>query len=153
MNSNLKCDLHSPRATKARLAVPFDNRPLRLLAWLLVVASLLGWIWGVFIQHQMIAHLLFAISGSLAIPLFWYYGELKELAPSRAIASATDISEVLSRRLLAKLRKGMTPQDLAKLVSKEQGGYFFGARFGVGPEFLLELSSAVADKTDIVWQN
>jgi ATP-dependent Clp protease ATP-binding subunit ClpC len=150
--NNIKCDLHSPRAKKARFGAPFDTQALRVLTWVLVVASLLGWAWGVFIQHQMVAHLLFAISGSLAIPLFWYYGELKELAPSQAVNNTSDLSDIISRRLLAKLRANMSPQDLAKLVSKEQGGYFFGARFAIGPDFLQDYSSSDIAHTEHVWQ-
>lgn len=151
MNSEVKINLHSPRAQKARFGVSFDSQPLRGLLWSLVLACLASWAWLVFVEHIMAAHLLFAFSGTLAIPLFWYYGELKELAPELSPTS-TDVSDVLSRRLLAKIRADMSPQDLAKIAAKEQGGYFFGARFAIGPDFLQSLSSQDPIMSQHVWQ-
>jgi len=146
------CNLDSPRAAKARFGVPFDSRPIRLFLWFVMMTSLVGWFWSVFLQHQMVGHLLFGLSGTLAVLLFWYYGELKELAPSQTIDETHDLSSVLSRRLLARLKKDMTPVDLAKVVADQQGAYFYGARFGIGKEFLQELSSKDKDATIAVWQ-
>lgn len=151
MNNEIRCDLHSPRAAKARFGIPFDSRLIRSMLWVLIVGGLLVWAWAVFIEGIMAAHLLFGISGTLAIPLFWYYGELKELAPSTD-TTTRDISQVLSRRLLAKLRKDMAPKDLAKLVANEQGGHFFRARYAIGPDFLEGLSSSDPSQTNFVWQ-
>ncbi|MEO5627397.1 MAG: ATP-dependent Clp protease ATP-binding subunit [Candidatus Saccharimonadales bacterium] len=151
--AQISCNLQSPRAAKARFGVPFDAKLIRVLVWLVVLGSLVGWFWGVFIQHQLVAHLLFALSGTLAIPLFWYYGELKELAPIYRDGQTIDISDLLSRRMLAKMRKDMTPQDLAKMVANQQGAYFFGARFGVGPNLIQNFSSQDPAQLDTVWQN
>jgi len=151
MNTGVVCNLQSPRAKKSRFAAPFDNKVFRMVLWTFLLLNLLGWVWGVFIQHQMLAHLLFAFSGTLAIPLFWYYGELKDLTPGSA-SQINDITDILSRRLLSKLRTGMSPQDLANLVAKEQGGYFFASRFAIGPDIMQQLTSDDPTHTDAVWQ-
>ncbi|MDQ5972697.1 MAG: ATP-dependent Clp protease ATP-binding subunit ClpC [Patescibacteria group bacterium] len=153
MNPSLHFNLQSPRATKARFGKIFDSQPVRLITWLGVLLSLFFWFWGVFIEHQLVAHLLFALSGTLAMPLFWYYGELKELPPVSSIDSVSDVSDVLSRRLLAKARANMSPQEIAKMISNEQGAYFYRARFAIGPEFLQNLSSQDTAQSAVVWQN
>lgn len=152
MSITSNCDLKSPRAVKARFAAPFDSQPVRLLLWVLSVGSLLGWVWGVFVVHQMAAHLLFGVSGVIAIPLFWYYGELKALPPTHDLAGATDICQVLSRRLLAKLRDHMSPQDLAKMLAKEDGTFFFASRFAIGSDMLEGVSSTEVAATGLVWE-
>ncbi len=152
MNDGLTLHLNSPRAAKARFARLFDSKAMRWLGWLLVVASLTGWVWGAFIEHQMLAHLLLVVAGVVALVLFWYYGELKGLPPTQEITAATDMSAVLSRHLLAKLHKDMLPKDLAKLVEHEQGAYFFGARFALGSDFLQTTASAETSQTPVVWQ-
>jgi ATP-dependent Clp protease ATP-binding subunit ClpC len=150
--SQLTYNPHNPRAQKARLAAMLDNKPLRWLLWLVLWAGLGGWIWGVFLQHQMLAHLLLALASLPIMLLFWYYGELRKLPPTEAIDQATDVSSILSRRLLAKMKPKATPIDLAKIVEKEQGGMFYAARFGIGPAFLQQLSSNDATQTAVVWE-
>ncbi len=152
MNTEPVCNLHNPRAVKARFGALFENRAIRMVLWTVIVASLAGWVWAVFLQHQIIGHLLFGISGSLAIPLFWYYGELKELLPTQDVATATDVSSLLSHHLLSKIKKQMSPQDLAKMVAKEQGAYFFGARFGIGADILQGGSSQDPTGAAEVWR-
>lgn len=151
MNNSLHCDLNSPRAIKARFGAPFDKQPIRVLLWLTIVSCLVVWGWAIFIEHQVAGHLLLGVAGSLLVPLIWYYGELKELAPTTD-TTATDISQVLSRRLLAKLGNNMSPQDLAKMLSKEEGAHFFRARYAIGPEFLEGLSSNDPNQSAVVWQ-
>jgi len=152
MNPGASIDLHSPRAIKARFGAPFDTWLVRVLLWCGIGATLFGWFWSVFFLHQMAGHLLFGLSGILVMPLFWYYGELKELAPGQAVGTTQEISQILSRRLLAKVQSNMTPQDLAKMVAKEQGAYFFGARFAIGPEILQNMSATDAAASAVVWQ-
>lgn len=150
--SGATIDLHNARAVKARFGAPFDTWLVRVLLWVGIGATLFGWVWGVFALHQMAAHLLFGLSGFLAMPLLWYYGELKELAPGQAVGTTQEISQILSRRLLAKVRANMSPQDLAKMLAKEQGAYFFAARFAIGPEILQNTSATDAAASAVVWQ-
>lgn len=101
----------------------------------------------------MLAHLVLIVSSFVAIPLFWYYGELKELAPIFRESPDIDISDILSRRMLAKVKKGMSPKDFAKMIEHEQGAYFFRARFAIGPDFLQNLSSQDPAHTELMWRN
>lgn len=149
--SDVTLNLRSARAVKARLAKPFDSKPLRLLLWLLVASLLAVWGWAVFFEHLTTAHLLLALAAFLASALFWYYGELNKLPPSEDIAAVTDISAVVSRSVLARLRKDMSPMDLAKILATEQGGYFYGARFAVGKDFLQENVLEEVSATSLVW--
>lgn len=153
MSDNITFNYKSSRAVKARFARPFDNKPFRLLLWLLVAISVLVWTWGVFFEHQLSAHLLLVIPGILLFVLMWYYGELKDLPPATDIQTATEVSDVLSRRLLARVRPDMSPQDLAKMIQDEQGAYFFGGRFAVGRDLLQDTASEYATDTPEVWRN
>lgn len=152
MNPSIDCNLHSHRAVKARFSVALDSKPIRTLLWLVIVSSLLVWVWAIFMEHQMVAHLLLTVAGMLTILLCWYYGELRDLPATKPTADITDMSQVLDRRLLAKLKPGMSPKDVARIVATEQGGYFFAARFAIGKEFLQSLLPADAAATSAVWQ-
>lgn len=150
MNDNLICNPKSARGTKARFAHHFDSGPIRKLLWAIVFACLAGWVW-LLLQDATIANLLLAPAGIIATALLWYSGELKTLAPSEPLTSARDISSVVSRRLLAQLKSDMTPKQLAAIVGKEEGGRFFGARFGIGAEILVDLSADDIGSTALVW--
>lgn len=150
--STIQCDLSSSRAAKARFARILDSKPLRYLLWLVILSALCIWGWLVFVEHQPVAHLLLAVAGSLSVLVLWYYGELKELAAVQPTATVTDMSQVLDRRLLARIKPNMTPQDIARIVSTEQGGYFFAARFAIGKEFLQNMLPTTVDVTPLVWQ-
>ena len=142
----------SQRAAKARFGVVLDKKALRVLAWVVVSLCLLGWIWGAYLDHSMAYHLLFALAGTVSMLLFWYYGELADLPPTTSIGQAKDVNTVLSRHLLAKLRPGMSPRAIAKIVAHQSGGYFFGARFGLGADFLESISSDDPKDTEAVWR-
>lgn len=149
--SQLNCDLKSDRAVKAHFGVALDSKSLRWMLWLFLWFGLLGWLYGVFGVHIMAAHLLLVVAAAAFVILFWYYGELNRLVPSVPLEQATDISDVLSRRLLAKMKPNASPLDLAKIVAVEQGGYFFAARFGIGPDYLQQFSSNDPAQTAVVW--
>ncbi|MEO8785145.1 MAG: AAA family ATPase, partial [Candidatus Saccharimonadales bacterium] len=139
------------RAAKARFARFFDAKWLRVILWILELISLIAWFWWALIDHQMVAHLLFGLSGSIAVLLFWYYGELMELEPAQAINNANDVRLVLERHLLARLKPNMTPAQLAKLVERQPGGYFFASRYGLGQDFLQTVCATSGD-CNAVWQ-
>lgn len=152
MNS-LSFNPANPRVTKAKVSLWFDNAGLRKLLWLVILAAAGGWVWLVFIQHNTLGHLLVAAAGFLTTLLFWYRGELRDLKPSESINSTQDIASVLDRKVLARLKPDMSPYDLANIVAKQPGGYFYASRFGVGPEFLQKLSSKETVTTNLVWQS
>lgn len=138
--NELSCNVHSQRAQKARVSLVFDNRFIRFLLWLLTVGTFGVWIWLVFIEHMPASHILLGVSGISAMFLFWYYGELKDLKPTQPLDKVDDLSAVLSRHILGKLRDNTTPKELAAIVAKRPGGMFFGARYGISPDFLAHAS-------------
>jgi ATP-dependent Clp protease ATP-binding subunit ClpC len=152
MNS-LSYDRHNPRVAKAKVSVAFDSAVLRKSLWLVAFVALASWVWLVFFQHNTIGHLLLIGVGVISTFLFWYYGELVDLQPSESIASTRDIANVLDRKILAQLKPDMSPYDLAVIVAKQPGGFFYASRFGVGPEFLQNLSSKDPVTTSFVWQS
>lgn len=152
MNS-LSYDPKNPRVAKAKAARWFDSGAVRKLLWLLVLIGLGGWGWLVFVQHVVPAHLLLIPVGMILTLVFWYYGELRSLKSTELLTGTRDIANVLDRKLLAQLKPTMSPYDLAVLVAKQPGGYFYASRFGIGPEFLQNLSSKEPVTTSLVWQS
>ncbi len=144
---------NSDRAKKARIALKFDSSFFRSILLLIVVSSIVCWAVFVFAQHIVIAHLLLGVAGSILFVLLWYYGELADLRPQASIVDADDISLILDRKILAYIKSDkLSPKQLAQLVSTRTGGQFFAARYGIGPEFLVTLSSDDPATMPIIWQ-
>jgi len=143
----------NPRVIKAKASVVFDSAMVRKSLWLLALSAAAAWVWFVYFEHLLVGHLLIMVVGVVGMALFWYYGELRNLVASESIANAKDISSVLDRQVLARLRADMSPYDLAVIVAKQPGGNFYAARFGVGPQFLQSLSSKETVTTSLVWQS
>jgi hypothetical protein len=141
MNETLICDLSSARARKARFGRHFDNDLLRRLLWVVAIALLGAWGWLVFMQNLQVAHFLCIPVGILATILLWYNGELKNLKPTQSIVGVVDVAQVLDRQILAQLKDDMSPKDIAKIMTDQTGGYFYGSRYAVGPTFIQQLSS------------
>lgn len=141
-----------PRAQKARFALILASKTTRVMVLLATLALLAGWLWLIFMNDLVVGHLLLGLAGGLLTLLFWYYGELHELKPTAALDATQDMADVLERDVLARLQAEVTPQQLADIVKKLPGGYFFGARYGIGPEFLHDLSSNDPVTTKLVWQ-
>lgn len=151
MNS-LSYNPKNPRVVKSRVSLWFDSKLLRKALWLLALIAIAAWVWLVFFRQLPAAHLLIGFTGVIATLLFWYYGELRNLQATEPIANTRDIAHVLDRRILARLRPDMSPHDLALIMAKQPGGYFYTSRFAVGPEFLQNLSSKETVTTNLVWQ-
>ena len=81
--------------------------------------------------------------------LMWYKYELAELPPAKE--AQPTMHGQLAGDVLGHLPSNPTPQNLAEIVMSQNGGLFFVARFGVGPNFLTELSSHLPDNTAVVW--
>lgn len=151
--SQLTCNLKSDRARKARFATSFDNKMMRRVVWALIIISLLCWGWLVFFESIAAAYLIFLFVGPMMTLLLWYNGELRTLKPTQNINQVSDVSQVLDRQILAKLKDNMSPKDIAKVIAKQNGSFFFGARFGIGPTFVEQLSSDHPGASIKIWQN
>ncbi len=153
MNDQLVCDLTSDRARKARVAKILDHQILRLMMFLVVALSSVLWVWLFFIEARPEAHFLLVFVGLCAVPIIWYFGELKTLKPEASLTEVKDISQILDRKLLSELHTELTPKKLSAIVSTLQGGRFYANRFAIGPDFLSNLSSDQVTEMPGVWRN
>lgn len=149
----LVCNLNSSRAKKARFGAPFDNRALRIGFGVIIITLLVAWGWFAMFQGVIVAHLLLVLVGPLAVMLIWYNGELKHLPATQPMTNVTDASQVISRHILALLKPNMSPKDIAKIMSKQRGGYFYASRFGVSAAFIQQLSNDDQRSTVKIWHN
>jgi ATP-dependent Clp protease ATP-binding subunit ClpC len=62
-----------------------------------------------------------------------------------------DIAALLSSEVLGRLPVEPTPQDLALSAMQTPGGQFFAGRYGIGPNFLSQISSTQTQDTVMVW--
>jgi ATP-dependent Clp protease ATP-binding subunit ClpC len=93
-----------------------------------------------------------ALVGIAALPLMlklWYEHDLKQLP---AIKDSQAIDGVLSSDVLGLLGKNPSPRAIATAVGAVQSGQFFGARFGITPRFLQDISSEDPATTPAIWQ-
>lgn len=135
------------RAAKAR----FGQRMLRpVRQFLLPIAGvmLLGGVALVFLEYT----IGWLVIGLVAVPAMlheWWQGELHHLPTGKDTPA---ISALLSGDVLGVLPENPTPHDIALAVGKVQGGLFFALRFGITPNFLLNIAPKDATLTDMVWQ-
>ena len=141
-------DYKNARAVKARFGFkvlkPWRVGLIALAAILLVggitlivMGSSIGW----------------ALIGFSAIPWMfyeWWTGELHHLESGK---DAPAIHALLSGDILSQLPLHPTPHDIATATGQVQGGYFFGLRFGITPNFLLNIATDDPTATQTVWQH
>lgn len=151
MNDSLTCNYASVRSQKARIAQLLDRKVLRQLIGLCGVIAFVGCGWFVIFEDNTLGNLLLIIIGLAAMTLVWYYGELRHLATNTTLNEVRDVSQVLDRRVLAFIKGSTTPQQLARIVSTQPGGYFFAARYGIGKDFLINLSADDEGSMGLVW--
>jgi ATP-dependent Clp protease ATP-binding subunit ClpA len=143
---NIKFNHSSMRSEKARISVMFTNNWLIVLKIVVVVLLINGIFMLVFRSA-----LGWAFVGLSAIPAMiveWYNGELKHIPSAK---NPKTIDDVLSGEILGRLSKNPSPREVATIVSKVPGGYFFAVRFGIGSQFLQELTSADSAEMQKVW--
>ncbi|MDZ7744658.1 MAG: AAA family ATPase [Candidatus Saccharibacteria bacterium] len=148
----LGIDFASDRAAKARVAAVFDIKPLRALLWVIAIASSIAWLGLLVWANQPLAHLIALPITFSVMPLFWYYGELRSLEPTASLDQADDVSQILDRRMLAKIRRDTTPQQLCEVIAKQPGGYFFGSRYGIAYDMLRTGLSDKSEDMATFWQ-
>ncbi len=140
--------LFNPQSHRARLArfghilsawvLPLQVLTVVLLILgiaLIVIGSAFGWIF----------------IGLSAIPAMigeWYVRELKEVPRTK---NGTRVDDLIDSEILGLLPSQPSPQNIAAIVGKVNGGFFFAARFGVGGSFLEQLVSTNRDDTTAVW--
>jgi ATP-dependent Clp protease ATP-binding subunit ClpC len=142
-------DYHNMRAQKARFAVTLGKPTVRYgimgaVGLLFVVGAAM-----VIASRQAYGVIIAGLSVWPLMLLMWHKYELQNLAPSRE--SQPTMQGQLSGDVLGRLPAQPTPQQLAEVVMGLNGGLFFVTRFGIGPNFLTELSSHLPDSTQTVW--
>jgi len=142
----------SARSQLARAARHLESKWLQIFLTVVIVASTVAWLYlGVYLGLAVAQFLLIPIMwGSLT--LLWYKGQLSELPSNIASSSQQSVDLVMERSVLGRLPKNPSPQDIAQIVSKDTGGRFFGARFGISPDFVTKLASGDPKDTERVWQ-
>jgi ATP-dependent Clp protease ATP-binding subunit ClpC len=103
-----------------------------VLLRIVAVGSVGIWLLSLFVGDSALGYVFLGLSGLVATPLLWYYGELERLAP----AAGSSIDASLDKAILARMHADITPAQLVSIVSKQPGGYFFASRFAIGTEFL-----------------
>lgn len=62
------------------------------------------------------------------------------------------MNDLLESGVLGVLQQNPSPRDLANALTGTTGGNFFGARFGITPDVIAQISSTQAADTEPVWQ-
>lgn len=138
----------SVRAAKARFAALLRPKAVQV-AWVgIVLASLFSGIL-LLLSGSAIGWGLIAVASFLAPVREWWQGELKDIPPITARNGSIDA--LLESELLEKLPDNPSPKQLAQAVMQVPGGRFFAVRFGIGPQFLGELTSQNSSDTQAVW--
>lgn len=144
----LSFNYRSARAAKARFAYKFESKVVRAslkAITFLCAAGALGIVFGL----QLSVGWLVAIPGILTgMLLLWYIGELHDVAPGKQ----RTIDDKVEGALLGQLSPQPSPQELVKVVSRLQGSYFFGARFGIDPRIIADNSSTQPADAAPIWE-
>lgn len=151
--NGVTCNTSSIRAHKARYGKLLDADWVRYVLWIGAILGLAAWVFLVFLQSQALGHLLLLFVGPFFTMIFWYHGELENLAPTETLDNVADISSILDRHVLVQLHDNPSPADLAQIVVNLEGGFFFGARYGIGQDLIVNLSSKDPLTTNLVWQS
>ena len=136
------------RAVKARIGRALGGIWGKLLTVLTVVLIVLGV--ALLILSESVGWLAFGIAAIPALFIEWYNGELKTLPASK---KQTSLSDVLAADVLAQLGENPSPHDIATIVGRTYGGQFFGARFGITANFLLEIASDKPEDSKAIWES
>lgn len=135
------------RAAKAR----FGQRMLRPIWQFLLplaVVMVLGGGALIFLEYS-VGWLVIGLAAIPGILYEWWQGELHHLPTGK---DAPAVSALLSGDVLGRLPENPTPQDIAIATGRVPGGQFFAMRFGITPNFLLNIAPKDAALTDMVWQ-
>lgn len=140
-------EYHSSRAAKARLGRHLGGMNRRLLSVLAVVLVLAGIV--IVVVGASIGWIIASLAAWPLMLVKWHDGELLKLP---AGTRQERIDDLLEGEVLAYLPKQPSPHDVAAAVGQVQGGLFFGVRFGITPNFLLQIASTEQSYTVQLWQ-
>jgi ATP-dependent Clp protease ATP-binding subunit ClpC len=145
---DIKLNFASARSEKARISVKLNRNRVTILTVSIILLLIIG---IALILLQLSIGWLFI--GLVSIPIMiveWYKGELHHIP---AINNPKTIDDVLSGEVLGRLSKQPTPVEVAEIISRCPGGYFFSARFGISGMFLQDIISADGVDMQTIWKN
>lgn len=141
-------NLSSSRAAQARFSFVLHSVAWRTFLTLLCLAFIAGGGWLLY-KSNPVGWFAIGLAAWPVMVLAWYNWWLKDLPPAKAAAS---VDSLLDADVLGRLKPNASPQQLAEVVMRTNGGLFFAVRLGLGPKFLRELSSADPADADAVWR-
>lgn len=135
-----KFNYYSLRAREARFGKVFKNPALRLILWLLILSSMVGFGYLIFIQHSPLSWLLLGLAVVGYIFMTW----LRHEAIPVPVGRTDDINDLLSTNVLRLMGSKATPQELAGKLHQTRSGNFLAARFGLTPSLLTQVAAEMS---------
>ena len=141
-----KFNYNHVRAKEARIAQVFDQKALRLLLGVCIVA---GFVFAFIIldRGSALGWLFAGAAVTIWVFLVWVRNDLLPL-PTR---DEDDINNIISRRCLAGIPRKATVESLAQAASNTVSGRFLANRYGMLPEYIEGFAKGVELTTDEVF--
>lgn len=136
----------SQRAMKARLGRELS--PWALTFEISVVLLIIGGL-ALVAYGLAVGWLAIGLAAIPAMVVEWYKYELRDVP---VVKNGKRIDDLLDSEILGLLSDQLTPQQIAAILSKTNGGQFFAVRFGVSGGFLEQVVSANRDDTKIIFE-
>ena len=142
----VRFEYRSPRAAKSRLGRHLGGTNRRLL--LVLTAAIVVTGIGMVASGISLGWLIASLAAWPFVLVKWHDGELVSIPVDN---SNEQVDAVLESDILARLPLHPSPQDIASAIGQVRGGQFFGARFGITPNFLLQIASSDQGETTSIW--
>lgn len=136
-----KYDYMSSRARKARAGKVLNNLYVRVLLLMIVLLSLAGWMYLVFMVKSPFGWLLFSVSIAFLMILPWSKSELEHIP----LGKGHDINDVLSANVFTVLGNNPTPLKFVQNIGKTRSGRFLAIRFGLTRQVLEMVASEIPE--------
>jgi ATP-dependent Clp protease ATP-binding subunit ClpC len=126
---------YSDRSLKARLGYRIDG----LLKSLLTVASIVFFVSGIvtILSGMSFGWIIIIPAIPIAMLIEWYKGELKDIP----MAKDNNVDSLISTDVLGRLPKNPDQKDIALIIGRISSGNFLSVRFGITPNFLLNIAN------------
>ena len=138
-------DYRSVRAQEARVAAKFSPSLVNLLIVLMIVLVVTGA--GLLVLDMVFGWFVALVASVPLVVVTWYRRYARSLAPGKT----DSMDSRMEASLLAALPARLSPKILANAVASSRGGQFMTVRFGLGPNFLSDLSSENPDEVTHIW--
>jgi len=137
------------RARKARFNVFLDKKPVHFALMTVILLLFFGGAAMVVSTRSPIGIIIASVAVWPLMVLAWKKYELANLKTARE--PQPTMHGQLSGDVLGHLSPQPTPLEIAEVIMSLNGGLFFVARFGIGPNFLTELSNHIPDDMESIW--